>query len=660
MSNSYPFTSGLNRWILPLCLFALAFFQFANTLGHDYAWDDEIVIGSNESVKAGLPGIPRLFLNVDSERLSDQYGYRPITLSSFALDISLFGSDRPGWGHFMSVLYFACLILVLFGTLRKLLPDSHPYFSFFICFLFIVHPVHVEVVANIKSRDETLALLFGLLALNTFLKSYQEEKVWPMLPAALFLLLGVLSKESAITFLAVLPFSLLFQSGDWKKKLKWSAVLPVFILIVGGGIWGLQTGLSVSETGATAGTGVFFEDPVLGNSLLQPRTHAQTAATIPVIMLRYLKNFIVPYPLSYYYGYNQLPLTDWGNWQVYLSLVLHIGLLILGILGWRKRWKGVGMGVGYYFITLSPYLHIVRILPDTMADRYLFAPSLGLCMVVVGLGAMLWTKLKVGEKWETVKKKPLFWGVGVVLLVLMGLTWSRNGVWKNNDSLFTNDISRQENCARCHYYHALALTDRYKEAAVQEKRELQVEIIHHLNRAIEITPLAYNAYMKLGEAYAVFGNEVMRASTYEQMTAQFPEQGLPWFYLGEAYWNQNNYAAAIRPLTRSSALAPNQEETWFLLGWSHFHTGDPQQAVNVFQSAVQRFPNRFRFYHAISDVFFEAGQSSDGFEWLLAGHAAAPNDPQTYQMLYLRYFNAGDLERANYYQQEGRNKGLIQ
>ena len=77
------------HWTFGLIIFLLAFIQYSNTLGHDFAWDDKIVIQENDRVQQGFSGIPELFLKYNSDLRKDQYGYRPITLTSFAIDYAV-------------------------------------------------------------------------------------------------------------------------------------------------------------------------------------------------------------------------------------------------------------------------------------------------------------------------------------------------------------------------------------------------------------------------------------------------------------------------------------------------------------------------------------------------------------------------------------------
>ena len=93
----------------------------------------------------------------------------------FALEIQLFGKDAYKQQHFMNILYYALTVLLLYLLLIKIFRKYHPAFPLIVTLLYLAHPLHTEVVANIKSRDEIFAFLFGLviplLLIFKFLKS---------------------------------------------------------------------------------------------------------------------------------------------------------------------------------------------------------------------------------------------------------------------------------------------------------------------------------------------------------------------------------------------------------------------------------------------------------------------------------------------------------
>jgi hypothetical protein len=189
------------HWGYSLIIILIAFIQFSNTLGHSFAWDDKIVIQENERVQEGFSGITKLFEKHNTALRQDQYGYRPITLMSFAIDYEL-SNGEPGLFHFMNLVYFALLCVVLFLVLKKLFFNYSTVVPFLITLLFTVHPIHTEVVANIKSRDEILALLFCLISLIQLIKFYDLRKWQYLVYTLIFFLLGFLSKENAVVFIS--------------------------------------------------------------------------------------------------------------------------------------------------------------------------------------------------------------------------------------------------------------------------------------------------------------------------------------------------------------------------------------------------------------------------------------------------------------------------
>ena len=128
--------------------------------------------------------------------------YRPITRVMFAAEWE-WGGGKPGLGHWMNVLLYALTGYVLYRLLNRL--TANTFLSFTASLIFIAHPIHTEVVANIKSRDEILSFLSCLFAMGSYM-DYLVKKSWTGMIgsfALLFLALG--SKESAITFIAVIP-----------------------------------------------------------------------------------------------------------------------------------------------------------------------------------------------------------------------------------------------------------------------------------------------------------------------------------------------------------------------------------------------------------------------------------------------------------------------
>ena len=101
----------------------------------------------------------------------------------------------------------------------------------FIVLLFVSHPIHTEVVANIKSRDEILSLLFGLISFNKLYKYIKGSKQINLYMSIVFFLIALLSKESSIGFFGIIVLLLYFLKPFNLKK-TFQTLLPYIIVII--------------------------------------------------------------------------------------------------------------------------------------------------------------------------------------------------------------------------------------------------------------------------------------------------------------------------------------------------------------------------------------------------------------------------------------------
>src|SRR6185295_5136758 len=291
---------------LPVLVFAVAFVQYANTLQHDYAWDDKLVITGNDYTKKGAGGLLEIF----TKRVSIPYKneYRPVPQALFAIEYDLFKAS-PHAAHFFSALWYALTCLTLYFFVQFCFPGFTRLFAFIVALLFIVHPLHVEVVANIKSRDEILTLFFGLLSVMLLVIAF-EKSSWKFLFAGLLAFaLAFLSKTNAVTLLPIVVLVIWYRSRGTTVSRK-LIITTVVIAVCSAGLVGLIRYLQ-SATGD--GGDVQLNSTVLNNVFLwsaNPRTITPTAL---VLIFRYVRLFLYPHPLIHLYGYDQIPLSRWGD-----------------------------------------------------------------------------------------------------------------------------------------------------------------------------------------------------------------------------------------------------------------------------------------------------------------------------------------------------------
>lgn len=215
-------------------MLVLALLAFANTIGNGYNMDDELVTKGHKFTSKGLSATQDIFTQpYYSDAMGYSYGYRPMVHFSFAVEHTFFG-ESAAVSHFFNVLLYAVTVLVFFRLLRKLSGPNGLSFAVLATLLFIFHPVHTEVVASIKNRDEILALLFGLLAGLAYFRAFDSKALPRLLLAAVLFIMALLSKKSIYPLSLVFPLAsiLVFKSCP-KRIFSFAAALIIPGALIG-------------------------------------------------------------------------------------------------------------------------------------------------------------------------------------------------------------------------------------------------------------------------------------------------------------------------------------------------------------------------------------------------------------------------------------------
>jgi len=318
-------TSSRNRTIFGIFIL-LAFILYGQTLSYDYALDDSIVIKKNEFTKQGVAGIGDILANDTfvgffgkKKNLVAGGRYRPLSVVTFAIEYELFGLN-PGISHFINILLYALTAILLFKLLSLLLVRFKPklwYLSipFLTTILFMAHPVHTEVVANIKGRDEIMTLLGSLIAMWYTLKYLEKKHYKYMIYSFIAFFLAFLSKENTVTFLAVIPFAVYFFT-DYSLKDNLKSLIPLLAATF------LFLFIRYKILGG-------FSTPVAKELMNNPFLNASEGekfATIFYTLLLYIKLLIFPHPLTYDYYPKQIPIIGWGDIRAWGSLLVYMAL----------------------------------------------------------------------------------------------------------------------------------------------------------------------------------------------------------------------------------------------------------------------------------------------------------------------------------------------
>ena len=575
-----------NALILTI-LSVLAFALYISTVRFDYALDDTMVITGNKFTQRGFDGIGDIFRYEsfrgyfgEQKNLLEGDRYRPLSIATFAAETSLFGKGNKAAGHFINVLLYIFTAILIYRVLLFMFPNKNTEggsgLKFALLFtvptiataLFIAHPLHVEVVANIKGRDEILALL-GELGTLYFTFRYLNDKQTKYLIASFSaFLVGIFSKESAITFLAVVPLTAhFFTKATFGEKVK--VTLPVIL-----GIF-LYLLMRVNAIGYLVDS---KEVADLMNNPFYGMSFADRLATVFYTLLLYLKLLIFPHPLTHDYYPFQIPRMSWSDGQSLLSLALHIGLVAVILRGWKKRtvWA---YAAAFYIITLSIVSNLVVSVGTFMNERFVYHASLGFCIAAAYLLVVILQKNKDNNKNVL--------GLGIAALLIIGFsakTLIRVPDWYSGATLNASAIKNSPNSARANCFYAISIwEDKYLKlpntATNEQKLTLLNEMKPYFERSLQILP-NYSAALKMwagvaGEYHKIDNNldnllkefeRINRAGLYEPFTIQYlayvnnrvttkaEGEKLQAFYTAMLSFFKQNYGATAFPVEYQKLL----------------------------------------------------------------------------------------------------------
>jgi len=585
-------------------VFAFTFILYGNTLHHSYALDDDLVSRSNTFVHGGFKGIPDIFTHgflVGFNKSNDQ-SYRPVSLMTMAVEVGVWG-ENPATHHFFNVLYYAIACVLLFFVLLKIFPDIPPLYPLLMVLLFTAHPVHTEAVANFKSRDEVLNLLF-LCGMLFFLFRYVGSQKWAhFVMAPVFFFLALLTKEQAITFVVLVPLFLWYFSRlPWKRIL---LLLLPFLFVIG--IY-LIIRASVLDV-MTFSSKMTMEN----NALVAATNYSGRLATTVLILGKYLLLLFYPHPLSYDYSYNQIPIVSFMNPWVILTLLVFLAGGVYALLGFLKK-DVYSFSFLFFIITISVVSNFFILIGSTLGERFLLIPSLAFCMGIVFLLIRL---TRTDVRGSSVKKMVPLLSVIVIILALYSFkTITRNADWKNNLSLFESDVKSASNSTRTHAslgFEYFQLTKTSTDSG--EWRSYYDKAKAEFTRSLEIYPR---------NNYALYNYGVL------EYHAGNPREALPL------------YRMAVQ-------VDSNDYNSWNDLSIITFQFRQYDSALLCFNRLLRFNPKDARIVDAIGVIYGRKNESGKAIEFYKQALAINPAMEATYDNLIQVYLHQDDTVNARIY-----------
>jgi len=565
----------IHKW--PLLLLAISsIFLYSNTLNNDFVLDDDVVFLKNQFVQEGVSGIDDIlshgFLYGFNQR-NDQ-SYRPLVLINYAIDKSLFGNNASAH-HFLNILYYALLVLLIYRLFVQLLPEETHWLAFWIALIYSFHPIHTEVIANIKGRDELLHAIFAVSALFYSLKFFDLKESKYRWYSLLFFFLALLSKEMAVSLILLIPITIyFFREVDMKRLIQLS--LPLF------GVFALYMFIRQMVL-----DDITFADDmsVINNTLAGAPTFANRLATNILIFGNYLKLLVFPHPLSWDYSYPHFQIVGFNYPWVILTAVLLLTGIVLAVLGIRTKNK-YAWSLLFFLISFSVVSNFFILIGSTLGERFLFFPSIAFCFFLVVLIQDL------DKKYANRRRKYAIPMLTAILLIPMAAkTISRNAEWESNESLFISGVEATPNNSRA--VSALASVYRVRGESAQNPREREQNLLKAKEYYLESIKL-YNdnadALYNLGVTYNNLGNQEKARLAYEKVVKISPNHMNGLNNLGVIYFQRSDFEQAEQYFKRALELNPNFANAYANLGAVEHNKGNRELARQYYQKALQLNP----------------------------------------------------------------------
>ena len=386
-----------------LALFLLVALAYGNSLNGSFHFDDSLALNDHAIVG---PGFGWANFRVAQTR--------PLTCLTFHWNYLAGGLHPWGYHAVNLALHAVNILLVLVVARRHLSPAT----AWLAAALFAIHPLQTESVDYVWARSTLLATTFALVSLLFF---FQKRYGWSVVAFAV----SLLAKEEPM---ALPAFFLLYDLAIRKRRPR---------EIYG---WYLAFGVVAALFAARVFYALhLFPQPSAGFSLRGVSALSYLLTETRVVWI-YLRLFLLPVGLDLDHA---LPLSQ-GLLSPPATLAASLALVAVIVALAQRAWRGeqaAVWGLGF-LILLLPTTSIVPV-ADAMFEHRTYLPLI--CLVIVAAGLL--ARLPAATRRAV---------AAALLVALLGATVLRNRVWHDEQSLWTDVLSKSPRDARAYFNLAAA------------------------------------------------------------------------------------------------------------------------------------------------------------------------------------------------------------
>ena len=649
-------------YVILIPIVFLSIIIYWNTLQNEFVnFDDLDLVVRNKYVKS------LSYQNIKDIFTPGVVGtYQPVRTLSYAIDYHFWKLNPTGY-HVTNILCHACSTLLVFLiayllTKRSLIAATASLF-------FAVHPLHVEAVTWIAGRRDVLSSFLALLAVYCFLLARPpQDDEHSEQPAKLlttlfylfslgFFALGLLTKASVVILpILLVLYDVCFLPSIRKHWRRLFIYLPFFLISC------IHTLVFLRISRATG--------------VVESSYHGGDAYTTLLTMLRVFGEYVimlfVPKNLSATYGVTTVHSILEPAFLISLAVLVVAALFTVWT--WKKS-KLAFFGIVWFFISLIPVSNIIPI-AIIKADRYLYFPSVGFCLMIAWLIARGWTalsNLRSSKSGKLLIASGYWVMIGVVIVLYSFQTFQRNQDWKDSHTLWTATLETHPDSSialnnlgliyedQGMHQKALALYQNVLEihpdqehieriygniGDVYRHQKMYEEAIDYYQKALEVDPEYIPTYLGLGSISVDLGHYDNAEKIYMAALELDNRNERIYTHLGNLYVAQRRYDEAIIHFQKSLKLDPFSINAYNGLGLSYIGKSEIKKALSLYQKALEQDPGSPVIHNSLGTLYMQIGDIEKAITEFTAVLQGDPENAEVQNNLGILYLRAKQYKEA--------------
>jgi len=534
---------------------ALALLAYIGTVTFGFVNDDRVQIVQNPALRHWRSALQYFQQDVWAGlgRGTATF-YRPLFMLWLRLNHALFGLQPAGW-HAAAVVLHAIASVLVCRLAAHLTRNRAAACA--VGVLFALHPVHVESVAWVSGATDSLLTICVCGTTVCYLNFIGNGKRRWLAASVVLACLALLTKETAVMLPLLLAASLACVEGDWRRVAK-SKSLLIFVA--------LAVAYLPIRAAALHGAQPFAN-----------MTVGQMMLTWPVVSVFYLRELLLPWRLSFYHDV----FAAHGVSQPLLigALALLVAMAAL-FWWWARRSSRHGLIVTalvWLVLPLLPVFNLRVMTPGQLvADRYLYLPSAGFCLLLVVVA------LELLERYRSERA----WRLGSTLVVAASLVYVF--VVFTNQTAWASEVLLYKNAVEMAPRNATAA--RNLGVAYVDKGDLD-QGIRWLERSSQLDPESPDTQFALSQAFYLKGDFSAACQYIRRALQRDPQRAQGWLLASQIALDSGNSEGALAAAQRAQQLWPQGEGYQTILGLVQLHRGDRKSAEEAFRRELALHPD---------------------------------------------------------------------